>query len=202
MLNQMMGKVHTNSSTTDRIPVTTEATNVPHRLYNLKVKGLQGTADQAKEQFIILAREHLATSLHHNEITVRLLSHTKDLYLITFSFLELRRKLWTNKLLLRDVKHCQIFISEDLEPQQSKLFFEARKLKKDRKISTAWSNEHKIFVRLKGEGQQPKEITSEQMLSNVMLSNAAPHRSIPARSLQEMTNSITLGRQLQQMIDQ
>ena len=60
-----------------------------------------------------------------------------------------------------------IFISEDLTQKGANLFFQARKLRREMKLSQCWSSDGRIMVRLPSEGSAPgqvKQIYSEKDL--------------------------------------
>jgi hypothetical protein len=121
-----------------------------NRLYNLKINGLKGSPAEAKALFIQVARDHLATNIHGCEVAVRSITTRAQQgtsFIFSFSNMITRRKIWSNRMCLRSYEPAEIYISDDLNPVQSKTFYKCRQMKKEGKIMSTWTSYCKIYVK-------------------------------------------------------
>ena len=66
--------------------------------------------------------------------------------IVKFTSYNSRRKVFENR---KELKHCKdrIFINEQLTKTRNDLFYEARKLVKENKVKSAWTNDGNILIR-------------------------------------------------------
>ena len=82
-------------------------------------------------------------------------------YLLTFKSFWDSNQIYNQRL--QKLRNQNIFISEDLSPSESSLFFKARQLRKANIILSTWTKDGKTFVR-KDIGDEPIELSSEHPL--------------------------------------
>ncbi len=88
--------------------------------------------------------------------------------LIKFRSKTLRDKIYNKrKLLRRNERDNMIFINEDLTNQRSKLFFEARKLRRREKIFGTWTQAGNIMIKVK-ENDQPCAVKQYHELAKLV----------------------------------
>ncbi len=88
--------------------------------------------------------------------------------LIKFRSKTIRDKIYTKRKLLRqDESDNMIFINEDLTNQRSKLFFEARKLRRREKIFGTWTQAGNIMIKVK-ESDQPCAVKQYHELAKLV----------------------------------
>ncbi len=78
----------------------------------------------------------------------------------------MKNQLYQRRKLLR-ISREEIFINEDLTSQRSKLFYQARLLRKRSKLFGVWTQNGNIMVKLE-ESSQPKSIQDYQTLKTLI----------------------------------
>jgi hypothetical protein len=151
------------------------------RRNNLIITGLQTDHDDPKqviENFIqtyfptatqgILAVQQLSTRGRNDATNNRGQQQSMDTmtpprFLVTF------RSVWDVQIVynqrLQRLQGKNIFISEDLNPKEARLFYKARQLKKSKIAQTAWTQDGRVYIRREF-GQDPIELYEEHPLLN------------------------------------
>ena len=136
------------------------------RLKHLKVTGLQGTNPmELANNFVNLAKTSLALQLSTDEFAVRMsVKMPARSATIVFSNYWKRTMCYDRRTQL---KGSNIFITEDLNPEESKLFYECRQLRKRRIIQNTWTRNNKIYIRrsFNSDSQQIDKISDLDQLN-------------------------------------
>jgi hypothetical protein len=168
------------------------------RLYNIRVSGLtEGNKEVMKEDFVMKIKEYMQIELSQSEIDVRLPNMPakpgNELrprpVTVKFRNIWKRREVWDSRLKL---KGSDIFLSDDLNKDQSKLFYQCRMHRKERKIISTWTNGNKLYVKVK-EGDEPILISSEADLESCLSLNGPERGSITSPSALLHTTSMLMG---------
>ncbi len=114
------------------------------RLKNLRVAGIKGSENDIKTSFIALAREKLEVDLQDDELSVRKTGKDTAPAQLLFTNIWKRNMCFQKKTKLRGT---DTYLSEDLTPEDAKVFYEARKLRKEGKIAATWTNRNAVFVK-------------------------------------------------------
>ena len=116
------------------------------RLKHLKVTGLQGTNPlELTNNFVDLAKTSLSLQLSTDEFAV-LMSAKMPTRSATIVFSNYwKRNMCYNRR--TQLKGSNIFIIEYLNPEESKLFYECRQLRKGKIIQNTWTRNNKIYIR-------------------------------------------------------
>lgn len=129
------------------------------RLRNLKVSGLTGTtAEECKTNFINLVKTNIDVTLAPEEFEVNLPPtqdptpaeaagqttgpERKKPIMLTFNNDWKRRSIYAKRVRVGR----NVFLSEDLNKEESSLYFQCRKAKREGKIKSTWTMNHKIFI--------------------------------------------------------
>ncbi len=67
--------------------------------------------------------------------------------MVKFNKLSSRRSVYQAKTKLRSAEGHPVYINEDLTKRRSSLLYEARKLKRNRKIGNAWTADGNVFIK-------------------------------------------------------
>ncbi len=127
---------------------------------NIRVFGMEEQEDEdLKTKVITLVKNRLQVHIETDDIKdIGRMGKKRDKVrdiLIKFRSKTLRNKIYNRKKLLKqDKTDNMIFINEDLTNNRSKLFFEARKLRRREKIFGTWTQAGNIMVKVK-ESDQP-----------------------------------------------
>ncbi len=92
--------------------------------------------------------------------------------LVQFRSNTLRDKVYNKRRLLKQNDN-PVFINEDLTPQRSKLFFEARKLRKREKIFGTWTQKGNVMIKIK-DSDQPCAVKSYNELTKLIQCDKQP----------------------------
>ena len=85
-----------------------------------------------------------------------------DTYLVAFYNKRARDLVFSKKKILKE-KNKKVWITEDLTPKNSKLFYTARQAVKNKHAKATWTNGGRIFVK-KTEEATPAKISNEKSL--------------------------------------
>lgn len=143
-INKLKREISAVSSANEDLQRTVHAQKRDERLKNLRVSGLTGTESEIKEKFIKLANEKLEVEIKPDEIDVRKPGKDNAPAQVMFTNIWRRNTCFQQK---RKLKGTNTFISDDLSPEDAKLFYETRKMKKEEKIFATWTNKNVIFVK-------------------------------------------------------
>ncbi len=163
-IHKLKREISAVSSANDDLQRSVNAQKRDERLKNLRVSGLQGTENEIKEKFIELARNNMDIELKPDEIAVRKPIKDNAPAQVMFTNIWRRNTCFERKTKL---KGTNTFISEDLSPEDAKLFYEARKMKKEEKISATWTNKNVIFVKT-GYSSIPMAIRNIEHLKEIV----------------------------------
>jgi hypothetical protein len=100
---------------------------------------------------IAFVKDSLGIDLLPRDVSIahRIKAGPKDLarpIVVRFTSRKVRNLVYSSKKKLKDCGH-RVFISEHLTKAASDLFFEARKLVRDKRLSAAWTQNGQIFVK-------------------------------------------------------
>lgn len=93
--------------------------------------------------------------------------------LVNFTNEDLKAKVYRSRIKLQR-KQPPVFLNEDLTPTRAKLFAETRKLVKDRKLNTAWTQNGKVCM---------KETATSKVLTVQNIKTLEKYRGPPAEAL-------------------
>ncbi len=114
-----------------------------YRSNNLKVTGLTGNIDEKKEKFITIAKDKLSVDIEQTEITpMRMPREGPVIFRLINAW---KRVLCYNRR--SKLKGSNLYISEDLTQEQSKIFYQARQLRTVGKIFDPWTRNGTTMIR-------------------------------------------------------
>lgn len=178
------------------------------RLRILKFSGLTCDSVDGKDEVITFIKEKLHVQVSPIDITCRILeprsrrlglthfpklgqqeevtSDTdKSNVLVYFQNMWCRKSVYYHKKELRNT-NCGVFISEDLNKEESHMYFKCRQLRKQNKIQYTWTKELQIFIKtLQDEVKQiqcEEDLAEFQQMSIPNTSSAVPGPSRGTRS--------------------
>ncbi len=139
---------------------------------NIRILGIdEEDGEDLKTKVMNLAQNTLhVTNIGSDDITdIGRMGKKRDKVrdiLVKFRCSTIRDKIYNKRKLLRQEDN-PIYVNEDLTPHRSKLFFEARKLRKREKIFGTWTHAGNIMVKVK-DSDQPSVVRTFFELSKLI----------------------------------
>ncbi len=134
-----------------------------HKMNNLRIAGLEEEDDEDVQAKVIGLAKDLNTKLEPKDIIeVQRMgrpkqNQTRDI-LIKFANHQIRNALYQNRKRLQHTR-SGVYMNEDLTQGRSKLFYEARKLRKQGRIFGAWSQHGNILIKIVEHQSQPRAVS-------------------------------------------
>ena len=125
------------------------------RILTLRLTGIVGNEDEVKLRILALATEKLKVPLTSDDFHVQALLRASaepnqvkgpPTFLLKFNNVWRRHEIYTARLKLRGTN---IYISENLDREKQRLFYQCHLLRKQNVIEQTWSRDLKIYVRTK-----------------------------------------------------
>lgn len=107
----------------------------------------QQVCDFIKNDMKLIVKSHNIISAYR--IGLRKVDQEKPrTILVTFSNDWSKTEIYNERMSLRKIDHCKVFINENLSKDKNNLLIYARKLKKEGKLHTAFSRDCEIYVKM------------------------------------------------------
>ncbi len=147
------------------------------KLNNLRIFGLNEEEGE-KDRVIEFVKNKMGIEIRPDEIEARRMGSVQPMnpnprdILIKFDNQSLRNKIYRKKKLLHRQNQL-VFINEDLTTKRSFLFYQARKLRKQRKLFGVWTQAGNILVKI-SQDSVPKEVHTIEQIKSLVYDNNFP----------------------------
>ena len=133
------------------------------KLSILKITGLKNSETDAIHTLLQLAKEKLEVPLQRDDFTIRLIrpgtSKIPLIHAVQLHSLWKRKQIYQARSKLKDTS---IYLAENLTRQQQNIFYQCRKLRKSRVITSTWTYDCTIYIRTR-DGVQHAVETEEDL---------------------------------------
>lgn len=124
------------------------------RRYSVRVSGIAETRGENTDDVVSALAEAIGANITLDEIDrshrvgeIRPGSTKSRDILVKFATYRARQKLFKKRSSLKNSEYKRCFVNEDLTKKRNTLFFEARKLKRDKAVVDAWTSDGTVLVK-------------------------------------------------------